>query len=344
MWIHIVIFVIGLSVAAGWKTGWAPQNPAINNNGKRLFLIIIFTGNLMGLFITVTKGGGENCNKDFRLEKTAEGMYEEDFVVSVEGGKKNTLSVQVPEKELKEEEEKKIPEETPEREESERQEILNAVVQYNQDRNDPDFYYLPDTWNGKVLQWEKPKDTSGELLAALCMVTAFAVMILQAREEQQKVLKRREQLLLEYPGLIMKFTLLIHAGMTSRKAFQKMALDYREKNGQKKKAAYEEIAAACHEMESGVSEYEAYRRFGERCDQVKYKTFSTLLIQNLQKGSRNLADLLEKESMEAWDERKRKARVMGEAAATKLLLPMVMMLMVVMAIVMIPALLSFYGN
>ena len=51
----------------------------------------------------------------------------------------------------------------------------------------------------------------------------------------------------------------------------------------------------------------------------------------------------EKEALEAWDERKRKARVLGETAATKLLVPMVMMLAVVMAIIMIPAFLSFYG-
>ena len=97
-------------------------------------------------------------------------------------------------------------------------------------------------------------------------------------------------------------------------------------------------------MDSGISEAEAYRRFGERCGQVKYKTLATLLIQNLQKGSRHLSDLLDKESVEAWEERKRKARVLGEAAATKLLLPMVLMLLVVMAVIMLPAGLSFYGG
>lgn len=107
---------------------------------------------------------------------------------------------------------------------------------------------------------------------------------------------------------------------------------------------YEEIRVACYEMDSGISEAEAYRRFGERCGQVKYKTLSTLLIQNLQKGSRYLADLLEKESVEAWEERKRKARVLGDTAATKLLLPMVLMLLVVMAVIMLPACLSFYGG
>lgn len=118
---------------------------------------------------------------------------------------------------------------------------------------------------------------------------------------------------------------------------------YENKTG-KGRFAYEAIVTACHEMDSGVSELEAYRRFGEHCDLMKYKTFSTILIQNLQKGSQRMADLLEKEALEAWDERKRKARVLGEAAATKLLVPMVMMLVVVMAIIMIPAFLSFYGQ
>ena len=151
-------------------------------------------------------------------------------------------------------------------------------------------------------------------------------------------------MLMDYPGLIMKFTLLVQAGLTARKAFQKIALDYGKRENGKKREAYEEIRVACYEMDSGISEAEAYRRFGERCGQVKYKTLSTLLIQNLQKGSRYLADLLEKESVEAWEERKRKARVLGDTAATKLLFPMVLMLLVVMAVIMLPACLSFYGG
>ena len=65
---------------------------------------------------------------------------------------------------------------------------------------------------------------------------------------------------------------------------------------------------------------------------------------NYSEARQNLADLLEKESVEAWEERKRKARVLGDTAATKLLLPMVLMLLVVMAVIMLPACLSFYGG
>ena len=102
--------------------------------------------------------------------------------------------------------------------------------------------------------------------------------------------------------------LLVQAGLTARKAFQKIALDYGKREDGSKRAAYEEIRTACYEMDSGISEAEAYRRFGERCGQVKYKTLSTLLIQNLQKGSRYLSDLLEKEAVEAGRKEKRKSK------------------------------------
>ena len=222
--------------------------------------------------------------------------------------------------------------------------IAEAVAWYNEQRNDPDYYYLPDKLNGKNVQWESPADTSGMLLTGLFLIAAMVILVMKGREEQVQLQKRYEELLMDYPGLIMKFTLLVQAGMTVRKAFQKISLDYSRKKKQKSRPAYDEVRIICYEMESGVSESEAYRRFGERCGQSKYKTFATLLIQNLQKGSRQMADMLERESMEAWEERKRKARVLGEAAATKLLIPMIMMLLVVMAIVMIPAFLAFYGG
>lgn len=264
-------------------------------------------------------------------------------MVSVDGKETDTLYIQVPEKESEEQEEQKQEQELT-KEEQEKKDLVEKVARYNEEKADPDYYYLPDELEGKTLKWESPADTSGVLLTGLFLAAAMAVLVMKGREEQVQIQKRYEELLMDYPGLIMKFTLLVQAGMTVRKAFQKIAVDYGRKKMKKPRTAYEEIRTACYEMESGVSESEAYRRFGERCGQAKYKTFATLLIQNLQKGSRQMADMLERESVEAWEERKRKARVLGEAAATKLLFPMILMLLVVMAIIMIPAFLSFYGG
>lgn len=343
MWIHIVVFVIILAVLTGWKKGWIPSEGIGGKEGMKLFALMALTGNLIGMFLTAGSGNGQIYTQGYRLEKEETGSYEKEFLVSVDGEKTGSLYVQIPEKELEEREEQKQSKKLSE-EEKRQMELRDAIAKYNQKKNDPDYYYLPEKWDGKKLDWEKPKDTTGVLLSGMFFAAALSVLVFKGREEQVLLQKRYEELLMDYPGLIMKFTLLVQAGMTARKAFQKIALDYRKKRTAKKRYAYEEIMVVCYEMDSGVSEAEAYRRFGERCGQAKYKTLSTLLIQNLQKGSRYLSDMLERESMEAWEERKRKARVLGEAAATKLLIPMIMMLLVVMAVIMIPAFLAFYGG
>ncbi|MGN8631625.1 type II secretion system F family protein [Blautia sp. HCP3S3_G3] len=340
MGVHIILFVIVSGVFAVWKVGWFRLELLDDKKGRRLFLAVALAGNFLGLVVTWQSGSGTVYSNGCQLEKNIDDTYDEKFMVSVDGEQAGSIHVQVPEKESEDDEQKRAEENA---EESLEQRLSDAVVLYNEEKNDPDYYYLPAEWEGKHLEWEIPGDHSGTLLAALSFFAALTVLVKQVQDEQEARKKRTEQLLMDYPGLVMKFTLLVQAGMPVRRAFQKMALDYRKKSPEQKRYAYEEIVRVCREMESGVSEAEAYRKFGERCGQIKYKTFSVLLIQNLQKGSRRMSELLEKESMEAWDERKRKARVMGEAAATKLLLPMMMMLAVVMAIIMVPAFLSFYG-
>ena len=343
MWVHIVIFMVILGAVLAGKLGRLPPW-AENTERQKLFILVALAGNIVGMLLTLQSGGGTVYSSGYRMEKEETGAYEEKFIVSVDGKESGSLYVQVPEKETEDTGEETEPEKELSEEQQREKELQDMIVQYNQKKNDPRYYYLPEEWNGKHLEWEQPKDTTGNLISALGLVAAAAVVIAKRREEESVQIKRREQMLMDYPGLVMKFTLLVQAGLTARKAFQKIAMDYGKREEGNKRAAYEEIRTACYEMDSGVSEAEAYRRFGERCGQVKYKTLSTLLIQNLQKGSRYLSDLLEKESVEAWEERKRKARVLGEAAATKLLLPMVLMLLVVMAVIMLPACLSFYGG
>lgn len=343
MWIHIVIFGIRLVVFIGSKAGWFSSKKEEKDRSLSLLLAVALAGNLLGMALTVQNGDSQVYVEGTGLKKEEDQTYEEKFMVSVDGKKAGSMYVQVPEKELEEEQEK-TQDQNITSEQQQKKELEEAIVNYNLEKNDPDYYYLPEKWKGKHLEWEKPGSNMGNLLAFLFLITGTVLFLIKRREGQAVLVKRQEELLMDYPGLIMKFTLLVQAGMTVRKIFQKMAFDYQRKQGKRKRTAYEEILILCHEMDSGVSEMEAYRRFGERCGQVKYKTFVTMLIQNLQKGSRQLADMLEKESMEAWDERKRKARVLGEAAATKLLVPMILMLLVVMAVIMIPACLAFYGN
>ena len=93
-------------------------------------------------------------------------------------------------------------------------------------------------------------------------------------------------------------------------------------------------------MQSGITEAEAYERFGKRCGISVYMKFGALLAQNLKKGTKGMTDLLRNESDQAFENRKSRAKRLGEEAGTKLLAPMFGMLAIVLVIVIVPAFLS----
>ena len=74
---------------------------------------------------------------------------------------------------------------------------------------------------------------------------------------------------------------------------------------------------------------------------MQYRKFCSLLSTNMKKGSLNLKILLEKEAEEAFTNYQLQIKKLGEEAGTKLLLPMIMMLGVVVVIIMIPAFMTY---
>ena len=156
--------------------------------------------------------------------------------------------------------------------------------------------------------------------------------------------KRKEQMLLDYPEIINKFTLLVNAGMTVKQAWSKLTEDYEKKilsSQLKKRYAYEEMLVTVRELKLGVPESIAFEQFGRRVGLLPYIKFGSLIAQNIKKGSKGLSELLSKEASEAFEERKELAKRLGEEAGTKLLAPMMIMLLIVFIIILIPAFQSF---
>ena len=149
---------------------------------------------------------------------------------------------------------------------------------------------------------------------------------------------------IDYPQIINKFNLYIRAGMTIRRAWFCIAQDYEKKRGQNhrgiKRKAYEEMVNTMNQIRGGIPEGEAYENYGTRCSVSIYRKFGTLLSQNLRKGSKGLTELLGREAEEAFEERKNLAKKLGEEAGTKLVIPLFLMLIIVFAIVIVPAFFS----
>lgn len=204
--------------------------------------------------------------------------------------------------------------------------------------------YLPETYQGEAVHYRRTAGNTGYLVCVLSVLLGFGIFPLKKERERQKEELRKKEMQRDYPDVLDKLVLFLQAGFSIRKAMEKLAIDYqrnRQKYHMKERAAYEEIVKTCREMEGGVYEADAYERMGKRCKISQYKILSVLLVQNLRKENQNILELLEREAASAGEERKREARVRGEEASVKLLLPMIMQLMVVLVILMVPAFLSF---
>ena len=93
-------------------------------------------------------------------------------------------------------------------------------------------------------------------------------------------------------------------------------------------------------MQNGMPEGEALEAFGKRVGTKEVMRMSALLIQNLKRGNRGLTEVLKQLSNEAWEIRINNARLLGEKASTRLLLPMGISLITVIVIVIAPTIMS----
>ena len=179
----------------------------------------------------------------------------------------------------------------------------------------------------------------------MLLICAAAVYQKGEQKVNEEFQKRRRQMIMDYPGLLYKMAMLLGAGLTIQGTFFRIGREYvqrkRKAREEKQKVevryVYEEILETCFEMRNGVGEARAYENFGSRCQIEAYRKLGSLLAQNLKKGSKGLIHILETEAAEGMEERKQQAKKLGEEAGTKLLIPMMMMLVLVMGILVIPS-------
>lgn len=202
------------------------------------------------------------------------------------------------------------------------------------------YLQLPKTVEGKKVQYDTPNRAMWKYILLGVGVGLLFIPILLESRMRQTLVKRDRELLMDYPEMIEQYVLLIGAGMTIKGAWIRIASDYlsmRQKGQQEYRFVYEEMLVTMRELDSGMSELRAYELFGRRTGILSYMKFSTLLMQNLRKGSDDLLQILEYEAVDAFRQRKEQARALGEEAGTKLLMPMMLMLLVVLMMIIYAA-------
>ncbi len=227
---------------------------------------------------------------------------------------------------------------------SESELIAERLEKTQSEKRDEGFVTLPSELNDEAISWRYKKSYTGLLFLLATPLLALTVYFGTDRDLRKQVEDRNEQLRLDYPEIVSSLALLIGAGMTAPNAWKRVAKDYRAQRQETgiKRYAYEEMLVAIYEMESGVVQTRAYERFGRRCKVQSYNRLATMLSQNVRKGATDLAALLREEAGYAFEERKHTARRLGEKAGTKLLMPMMMLLGMIMVIIMVPAFKTYF--
>lgn len=203
-----------------------------------------------------------------------------------------------------------------------------------------EYLKLPDTVDGKEVFYQEPKKAVWKYLLLVISIGIPAVSLMMDRWLRRQTARRERELVLDYPEMLEQFVLLIGAGMTIQGAWVRIATEYaamRRKGQREYRFVYEEMLVTMREVESGMSERKAYELFGRRLGILSYMKFTTLLVQNLRKGSDDLLRILEYEAVDAFRQRKEQAKALGEEAGTKMLMPMMLMLLVVLLLIIYAA-------
>lgn len=219
--------------------------------------------------------------------------------------------------------------------------LEDSLARSDEKTKTENYMVLPETINGEKIHWNYGKNTRAAAVLILGTGAAFMLVISDSQRKKEEDKKLARQMQLDYPKIINKFNLYIRSGMTIRRAWFLIAKDYEKKRGEKnRRKAYEEMVCTMHQIQGGIPEGECYEKYGIRCRISVYRKFGTMLAQNLRKGSGGLTELLGREAEEAFEDRKNLAKKLGEEAGTKLMIPLFLMLIVVFAIVIIPAFFS----
>ncbi len=206
-----------------------------------------------------------------------------------------------------------------------------------------DRILLPTTssYEGVIITWlpdMRPKEDSGLGTLFFAFFTAGLIAYLLDRGIHDKAEKRRRQIQYDFPDFLNKLVLLMGAGMTAGRAMDRI-----QGESGKDSPFYRELAAALSDIRGGKPEHQAYEAFAGRCKVPEVAKFVSVLLQNLRKGSEETVAILRLQSVECWEMRKNAAKRLGEEASTKLLLPLMLMLVAILMIVTAPAVLSMKG-
>ncbi len=204
-------------------------------------------------------------------------------------------------------------------------------------RNEREFI-IPEAVLGMKVSVEGENRLMKIVLILLLVTGLFTATFLgyfsEVRKKRQKRIAGAEE---RYKEFVSKLMLYLTAGLSVRGAWKRLTDEF---SGGKDLLG-DMLTISENELQSGEYEADIYERFGNSMESVMYQRLGSILSQQVTKGVANLTLLLSKEVSEAVAKEREKIKVKSALTGTKLLIPMMGMLVIVFAILLMPAFTSF---
>lgn len=185
----------------------------------------------------------------------------------------------------------------------------------------------------------KGTSNDAKLIVIGGILISLAMPYLYDKSLNDKLAERQLQIQLDFPEFLNKLLLLVNAGMTISRAFEKIM-----EGNKKNTPLYEELNITYGEIKAGTPETIAFENFARRCKIREIINFISVLVLNLKKGGAEVVPVLRAQSVECWEMRKTAAKRLGEEASSKMMLPITIMLIGILLVVGAPAVLMLNGS
>lgn len=195
---------------------------------------------------------------------------------------------------------------------------------------------------GEKIHWEIEEASQNNSIMILIMMVVISVMIYRERFSALKKIEasNKESVSRQLPSFINRLVLLIEAGMVVNSAFEKAVEESNRNDIPKDDYFYTNLKAIYTAMmTANGSLIKGLKDFARRSGVQELMRVSNIIEDNVNKGT-ELTGKLRSESDMLWMERKKKCEELGRMAETKLTLPLMLFLIVLIVITVAPAMLE----
>jgi tight adherence protein C len=161
------------------------------------------------------------------------------------------------------------------------------------------------------------------------LVAGVAVYMNYSNDLERQIKAKSETIEGQLPEIVSRLALLLNAGMILKEAW---ALVADSDEGE----IFREMQLVKANMMNGVSDYEAIFAFGQRCENAEVRKFSSRVLQSIEKGGAHLSVELSQQALEMFELKRQIVRRKTDEASQKLLIPLMIMFIGILALVLIP--------